>query len=154
MNSRRYILFLMILISSVSVQPVFAMHQTLILVNGDADHYVYNNTGDYMIFDHQKAIFDISLCDLDGIFDHYPLGWRWLEIYLYKVNNDGSDGLLLSYCKKQTGFNGESIILDFLFSPGEYRLVASYDGGHYWYGQKLSPCNRTYNIIINEPSGD
>jgi hypothetical protein len=142
----------MIIISSVSVQPVFAMHQTLILVNDDANYHVSNDTGEYLIFNHQRPNFDISLCDLDGIFDHYPLGWRWLNINFYKVNDDGNNGKLLLQDRKQTGFNGESVIIGFFLNPGEYRLVVTYGGGQYWYGEKLSPCNRTYNVIINEPT--
>jgi hypothetical protein len=85
--------------------------------------------------------------DSDG--DQELFGWCWLNMYLYKINDDGSCGKLIWTDRQKTRFTGGPVETKKIYlSPGVYRLLVTFDGESYWYREDLSPCEKSLDICI------
>lgn len=143
-------MLLILLIIVTSLQPIFAAQETHISVYSNADKYVFSQDGDYMIYEHhQKPCFNISLWGKDSDGDKELCGWCWLNIYLYKINDTGSCEKLIWTDKQKTGFTGGPVETEEIcLSPGNYRLLITFNGESYWYKEDLNPCRRTVDLCI------
>jgi hypothetical protein len=152
-------IFSSFLVLLVAVQPIFAeskMDNTGIeIYDSDAVNItVEKDTLGYVIVYTFKDNFPhlhVSLVNYDGydwLGHHYSLKQCWLDFNVYKVNSDGSNGMLFYHTRKKTGTFGGPINLGLYLLQGDYKLEMTYGGDRKC---RLSPCNHTVKVRVLQP---
>lgn len=120
----------MFLIFSLVIQPIYSetpMHKTKVEVwYKDPSHDM-----NVPVSVHGGSTIAISakLSELDDDFGSYkPLEWRYLNFYVYRTNDDGSNRNLVYHDRQMTGLLICDAVTSLVLGWGDYNVVVIYEG--------------------------
>lgn len=122
------------------------MYETEIIVASNTHHINKNSSGEYWFFDHKNISLDLYLTKIHPNGSYSCLGWRYLDINVYKVDDDGrNEKVVYHHNAKRTYFFGGPLKIKLKLHPGKYKLAVNYHGCKMFH---LKPCSRTVYMDV------
>jgi len=135
MKLKYFSIFLMIWIFSFVIQPIYSeptetqMHKTKVEVwSKDPSHDM-----NFPVSVHGGSTIAISakLSELDENLGSYkPLEWRYLNFYVYRANDDGSNSRLVYQDRQLTGLLICDTVTSLVLGWGDYNVIVTYEGNY------------------------
>ncbi len=127
----------MLLIVSMTVQPICAAEQTRVCISDQYGNYQKQYNPEYSVEKFKATLYKVKGVEAE------TLATCHLDFYLYKITPDGSGITVYYHDEKLTGSDGTAETSSIHFNPGDYILVVSYRGNS---ASKLSPSYSTVKI--------